>query len=478
MEHITSGMSKEAIKSYKKMVESGKDPFPSKLTKSVNVNGNKKTDDGNFIVMGRIIGEIVENNTKYFKLSHNYETILVEVPEKTNAQIGDIVEVSSGNLSGFVKSSSIRVITKALVQLPGDAEWERLSDDFKKQHKEIGMIVKKDLKKIFTQRSKVNALIRKFYESKGFIEVETPILEPFPDIAPVNPFVTEESGNSQKCRLRITNTEYMRRLIVAGFDKIYQLGKCFRDEPVSFKHFSEFTQLTFGISFDDYNALMKNIEELSCMINIEINGSSIINFQGQKIDLTPPWERRSVRSVLIDYAGIDIEKFTNPDDLCKEMVKLGFAVPKKFEYGGFLKMAALVDMLLEDYVIGKLVQPTFLCEYPWYLGGPAKEIDDNCKYKKRSEVFIAGIELANISTPQNNPLKVRRWYKDVLAIKQESGWNDQSLDESYLYAMDQGIPLCTTGGLGVDRLMMFVLGQESIEDVLLFPWRKSKKQGE
>lgn len=478
LKYVTDNMSDESIRGYRNIVESGENPFPSKLAEFVNANDFRRADMGSFVIAGRIIGETTKNGIRFFELSHKYGIILVEIPEKTNAQIGDIVEVSSNKFDGAIRFPSIRVITKSLVRLLSRDDWEKMSDDFKKQHIDIGMIVEEELKKRFIQRSKINSLIRRFYEDRGFVEVETPLMQPFPEIAPVKPFVVEEPKYSQRCYLRITNTEYMRRLMVAGFDRIYQLGKCFRDEPLSFKHFPEFTQLTFGIAFDDYNALMENIEELVYTINIEVNNSSMINFRGQKLDLTPPWQKISVRSALIKYIGLDIEEFSDPDDLCDKIVSNGLSIPERFEYGGFLKMAALVDKLIEDCVRDKLVQPTFLCEYPWYLGGPAKELDDNPKYKKRSEVFIAGIELANISTPQNNPLKVRKWYKDTLVLKQESGWKNQLLDEPYLHAIDQGIPICTTGGLGIDRLMMFILGQERIEDVLLFSWRKPKKEGE
>ena len=339
------------------------------------------------------------------------------------------------------------------------------------------MIVNTSLKQTFLDRNKINSLIREFYKTKGFTEVETPFLVPFPEIAPVRPFVTEEPKYSQKADLRLTNTEYMRRLMVAGFEKVYQLGKCFRDEPASFKHLPEFTQLTFGIAHEDYNSLMENIEQLAYSLAMKMNNKHQLNFRGQMIDLTPPWRRVSVRGALIDHTGVDIECFDDPKDLREEIVRCGFAVPEKYEYGGFLMMASLVDKLVEDNVFNRLVQPTFLCEYPWYLGGPAKELESNPKYKKRSEVFIAGVELANISTPQNDPLKIRRWYDETLKLKQQSGWRNQILDEPYLHAIDQGIPLCATGGLGVDRLVMFILEKERVEDVVLFPWRVYKEGG-
>lgn len=433
-----------------------------------------RSDMKNFLVTGRIIGETMKDGVKFFKLSCKHGIVLVEIPQETNAQVGDIVEVFSSKFEGAITSPNIRIITKALVRLLSKGEWEKKSDDFKKQHIDVGMIVDEDLKKRFIARSKINSLIRKFYEERGFIEVETPLMQPFPEIAPVRPFVMEEPRYSHACNLRITNTEYMRRLLVAGFEKIYQLGKCFRDEPFSFKHFPEFTQLTFGIAFEDYNALMKNIEELVSSISAQINGSCTINFFGHKLDFTPPWQRISVRQALIQYAKIDIEQFDDPDGLSAEIASRGLPMPERFEYGGFLKMAALVDELIEACVIDKLLQPTFLCEYPWYLGGPAKELEGNPNYKKRSEIYVAGMELANISTPQNDPLKLRKWYSDTLALKQESGWKNQLLDEPYLHAMEQGIPICTTGGLGVDRMMMLILEQEKIENVILFPWRRHK----
>ena len=437
----------------------------------------RRNDMKNFVISGRIIGETMKNEIKFFKLSCKYGIILVEVPQETNAQVGDIIEVSSSKFEGAVTSPNIKIITKALACLLSKDEWEKKSESFKKQHIDLGMIVDEDLKKRFITRSKINSLIRKFYEERGFIEVETPLMQPFPEIAPVRPFTVEEPKYSHVCNLRITNTEYMRRLLVAGFEKIYQLGKCFRDEPLSFKHFPEFTQLTFGIAFKDYNELMKNIEELVSNISTQVNGSCIINFFGHKLDFTPPWQRISVRQALIKYTKIDIDQFDEPDGLSAEIASRSLPMPKKFEYGGFLKMAALVDELIETCVIDKLLQPTFLCEYPWYLGGPAKELKSNSKYKKRSEIYVAGMELANISTPQNDPLKLRKWYKDTLALKQESGWKNQALDEPYLHVMEQGIPICTTGGLGIDRMMMFILEEEEIENVILFPWRKFKNDG-
>lgn len=449
----------------------------SNFRRAIRIADLKPACDKEFMIAGRVVNIRIEDKKRFFEVYDGGNMVSVEVPQNSSVCRGDIIEISSKHYDGFVRNPKIITITRASVNLPEIDEWSELSEEEKKKYRDIEMIINPSLKKTFCDRSRINSFIRNFYEKRGFIEVETPLLVPFPEIAPVRPFVTKEPKYSQRADLRITNTEYIRRLMVAGFEKVYQLGKCFRDEPASFKHLPEFTQLTFGIAYEDYNSLMENIEQLTYNLAMRINDRPVINFRGQTVDLTPPWKRVSIRKALIDNVGIDIEQFNNPKELREEIVRRGFAVPERYDYSGFLKMASLVDKLVEDNVFDKLIQPTFLCEYPWYLGGPAKELDNNPKYKKRSEVFVAGIELANISTPQNDSTKIRKWYEETLKLKQQSGWRNQVLDEPYLHAIDQGIPICTTGGLGVDRLIMFILEKERIEEVVLFPWVVYKEGG-
>jgi lysyl-tRNA synthetase, class II len=467
LELIDMRISEDHFHAYENIIKNGGKPYASSVSRTISIKDLKVLRPKEFIISGRILNK----NNEGFILYDGSDTVWVESSENL-VQTGDIVEIFSEVFKEKILFPKIKIITKSLAKLPSTNEWESMSKESKAKYRDIGMIIVPEIKQVFINRSRINSSIREYFENDGFIEVETPILVSYPEIAPVRPFVIEEPRYIQSLDLRITNTEYIRRLMVAGFEKVYQLGKCFRDEPCSFKHHQEFTQLTFGIAYTDYFTLMKSIEELTYKLAIKIKGSPIITFGGTDIDLTPPWKRIRVRDALLEYTSIDIDKFNSHEDILKEMKDKGLKPPIKYDYGGFLKMANIVDNLIEEYVIDKLVQPTFFYEYPYYLGGPAKEIEDNKSYKKRCEVFIKGIELANVSTPQNDPLKIRAWYKDTLKLKQESGWKNQILDEPYLHAIDQGIPLCATGGLGVDRLMMFLLEKTDIEDVILFPWRK------
>lgn len=477
IEYIVDTMDEGHLKTRKDMITTGENPYPPKFERTTTISNLTEVQYTNFKIGGRIVQKSIENNREYFEVNDGSGSVLVEIPDITNAQIGDIIQVTSNKYDGRINSPEIKVITKSVVELPDKKQWKKKDSEFQKKHRDIGMIIDSDLKQTFIDRSRINSLIREFYSNRGFVEVETPFLVTYPEIAPVRPFTVEDPKFSQKTDLRLTNTEYIRRLMVAGFEKVYQLGKCFRDEPASFKHQPEFTQLTFGIAYEDYKSLMNNIEQLVYSLAIEIKERAIIKYKEKEIDLTPPWNQITVRDSLIEYTGIDIQRFNDPKELRKEIIKSGFSATEEYEYGGFLMMATLVDNLVEENVFDKLIQPTFLCEYPYYLGGPAKELDNDPNYKKRSEVFIAGVELANISTPQNDPLKIRKWYNETLKLKQENGWKNQRLDEPYLHAIDQGIPICTTGGLGVDRLMMFLLEKDKVEDVTLFPWREYKTGG-
>ncbi|MEK6793080.1 MAG: amino acid--tRNA ligase-related protein, partial [Nanoarchaeota archaeon] len=374
LEYFVGIDDQEHLRAYSDMVVRGELPYPPDMQRTTTINTLKKHRiQGEFKIAGRVLDVKTSGKTTTFELYDGSDRVLVETESIPGAlQRGDIVEVSSDSYNGAVSSSNVRLITKSLAHLPTMQEFEEKEDEYRKKHRDIEMIVNHSLKDTFVKRSRINSLIRRFYGDREFIDVETPFLLPYPEISPNKAFSTEEPKFSQKADLRRTNTEYIRRLMVAGFEKVYQLGKCFRDEPTSFKHLPEFTQLTFGIAYEDYNALMKNIEELTSMLCMDINGHHSVNFRGQTLDFTLPWKRISVRNALLQHTGIDIEKFDNPKELSREAQRAGLEVPREYKYGGFLKMAILVDKLIEDNVNNKLVQPTFLCEYPWYLGGPAK----------------------------------------------------------------------------------------------------------
>jgi lysyl-tRNA synthetase class 2 len=213
---------------------------------------------------------------------------------------------------------------------------------------------------------------------------------------------------------------------------------------------------------------MDLIEDLIIDTNQAVGNSCKVSFLGQVIDLTKPWKRVKVREALLDITGINLDTCTDIDSMRSQMKKAGISIQENPGYGGILEHARLLDVILDKYVVPSFSGPTFLYEYPFYLGGPAKEVSLRPNYKMRSELFVAGVEIANISTPQNNPEKMRAWYNEMLRLKCEKGWDSPYLDKPYLSSMSIGIPLAATGGLGFDRLLMLLTDAKDIHEVRLF----------
>lgn len=309
---------------------------------------------------------------------------------------------------------------------------------------------------------------RRFLQKRGFLEVDTPIIIPWPDIAPVEPVRVAAGAYVRPGDLRIANTEFMRRLLVGGFDKIFQLARCFRDERPTWKHDVEFTQLTFGIAFQTYQTLMQLIEELTLHLLDALDSAGEIDVGGRLLHARQSWEKVTVRDGILGATGLDVLACDTADKLRKACAHHDLQIPDVMG-DSLLAQARIVDHLIETHVVPEFTQPTWLYEYPFYLGGPAKEILDRPAVKMRAELFFGEVEIANVSVPQNDPAKVRSWYEEIRRLKMDDGWKRPYLDEPYLKSMAMGIPVATTGGLGFDRLLMLLLGARDIRDVQLFP---------
>lgn len=431
--------------------------------------------DETTVLNGRIVRICHETkNLIVLEIYDGHSVVICHSPKNYQVGRGDIVSLVLKEINSERMVHDLKVVTKAEKQFPSLNDLESFGVEFRRKHQEVSMILD-GTKEIFERRSKVISFIRAFLEGRDFLEVETPYLQSVPEIAPVPDFITELPRHFMPFHLRITNTEYMRRLLVAGFNKIYQLGRCFRDEQPSFKHHPEFTQLTFGVAHHDYSYLIDLIEELVYQVALNVIGKTSFRFREHELDLTPPWKRKTMREAIIEFAEIDIEDYPENGDLAKKMEDMGVNLPHDVKFSGFFARNALIDKVVEDFVVPNIIQPTFIVEYPYCLGGPAKEVEDKPAYKQRCEAFAGTMEIANFSTPQNHYTKLKKWYDETLRQKIESGWLNQELDDDYLYAMSCGIPLCTTGGLGVDRLLMLLLEKNDIKDVMLFPWKELRK---
>lgn len=379
---------------------------------------------------------------------------------------GRMSDTPSGKL---FEVDGVETLTPSAVQDASLASWGETALEDRRTKPEYDFIFATDRGKVLQRRPKIMQATRHFLDGRGFLEVDTPFLVPWPDIAPVPPVTVSAGRYVPASDLRIANTEFMRRLLVAGFDRIYQLGRCFRDERPSPKHEIEFTQLTFGVSFATYETLIGLIEDLTCHLLESLGRTHETNYQGTMIDFRRPWRRVTVQDGLKAATGVDVLGCHDHAALKDAVRRAGIEVPAADGgYGGLLAQARLLDALIDEHVIPTFDGPTWLCEYPFYLGGPAKEILGRPQVKMRAELFVNGLEIANISVPQNDPAKVRSWYEEMYRLKCEKGWDTPFLDEPYLRAMEIGIPVATTGGLGFDRLLMVLLDVADVRDVLLF----------
>ncbi len=384
--------------------------------------------------------------------------------------IGDIIGVSgkvyrTKRGEPTVEVEQLTLLAKSLQPLP--EKWHGLSDvDKRYRQRYLDLIANVEAKEIFQIRSQIVSGIRQFLDQRGFIEVETPVLHPSAGGALAQPFITHHHALDRDLYLRIALELHLKRLIIGGFDKVYELGRTFRNEGLSTKHNPEFTMLESYETYADYNDVMKMLEKMVHSVGKKVLGTDRVEFGDDTINLKPPWQRLKLRKAIEKYSGIDFEKYPDADSLRAEMRKLDMEVDPQKDRG------RLVDELLSTFVEPNLIQPTFLIDYPIEMSPLAKTKPDNDRLVERFEAFAGGMEIANAFTELNDPTEQRKRF--LHQQKQRQG-EDETVDEDFLQALEYGMP--PTGGLGVgiDRLVMVLTGQQSIRQVILFPQLKEKE---
>jgi lysyl-tRNA synthetase class 2 len=386
--------------------------------------------------------------------------------------IGDIIGVE-GNLlrtkSGepTVWVGEFTLLAKSLRPLP--EKWHGLSDiDMRYRQRYLDLIANTEVKETFQVRSQVITAIRQFFNQRGFLEVETPVLQPSAGGALALPFITHHHALDQDFYLRIATELHLKRLIIGGFDKVYELGRIFRNEGISTKHNPEFTMLESYEAYADYNDVMKMLEEMVDKISKKVLGTDKVQFGDNIIDFKPPWQRLELHKAVTEYSGIDFVQYPNADLLRAKMEEMGLEVdPGK-------NWARLVDELLSIFVEPKLIQPTFLFDYPVSMSPLAKTKPEQERVVERFEAFAGGMEIANAFTELNDPIEQRQRFLQQQKERQAEGGEIESIDEDFLLALEYGMP--PTGGLGVgiDRLVMLLTGQQSIREVIFFPQLREK----
>lgn len=384
---------------------------------------------------------------------------------------GSLMRSRSGEVTLLV--SEYKMLAKAITPLPAakdevvNGEVVRhatLSDpETRYRQRYADLAVNDEVRTIFRTRTAIVRALQRFLDQQDFIEVETPILQPIYGGAAARPFSTYHNQLHQELFLRISFELYLKRLLVGGFDRVYEIGRDFRNEGVSFKHNPEFTQLEFYMAYADYEKIMSLTERMLAYVCDEVLGKRTFTFDGQEISMDIPWKRLELRQGIIEATGIDIYAHDGADDLYQAMVKAGLH-PKEGQPRG-----KLIDSLIGDFLEPNCIQPTFLYDYPRDISPLAKNKPGNPQVVERFEGFVGGMELCNAFTELNDPLEQEKRFAEMGRTYEAGDEENHPMDEDYLQAMSYGMPPSGGFGMGIDRLVMLLTGNRSIREVILFP---------
>ena len=360
------------------------------------------------------------------------------------------------------------LLSKSLRGLP--EKWHGLTDsEARFRQRYLDLIANEDARRIAVLRSQLVSAIRRFMDEREFIEVETPVLVPVPAGGTATPFATYYKSLDRDLYLRIATELYLKRLVVGGLEKVYEIGRIFRNEGLDQTHNPEFTMMESYEAFADYNQVMSMVEQLVFTVAVEVLGASSIEYDGQSIDLTPPWPRISLGDEVKKRTGIDFLECADIESLGTEMKALGLDVGQQASWGG------LLDKLLSSAVEPHLVQPTFLVDYPVEMSPLAKKKPGDPRLVERFEGFAAGMEICNAFSELNDPIDQRRRLEQQEELREKFKDEEMDrLDEEFLVALEHGMPPTGGLGMGIDRLVMLFSGQRSIREVVLFPQLRSK----
>jgi lysyl-tRNA synthetase class 2 len=373
---------------------------------------------------------------------------------------GEVMTTRRGELS--VKVRAFQLLAKSLRPLPD--KWHGLTDvDTRFRRRYVDLIVNEEARRVFQIRFAAISAIRRYLDSQAFVEVETPVLHPVPGGAAAKPFVTHHNALDMDLYLRIAPELYLKRLIVAGFERVYEIGRVFRNEGLSTRHNPEFTMLEAYQAFADYTEMMTLTEELVAHAAREATGSTTVEVDGQPLELAPPWERRTLRTLINDHAGVDV----HPSMPLPELQKIcdTLEVPYDPKWGPGKLVLEIYEKTTEHAIAG----PTFVLDYPREVSPLARPHRDDPALVERFEVIVAGRELANAFSELNDPVDQRHRFEDQAALAAGGDEEAQPVDEDYLLALEYGLPPCGGLGIGIDRLAMLLAGVQSIREVILFP---------
>lgn len=377
---------------------------------------------------------------------------------------GEVFKTHTGEIS--VKAHSVVLLTKSLQILP--EKYHGLKDtDTRYRQRYVDLIVNPEVRDTFIKRSKIIREIRNYLDNKEFIEVETPVLVPNAGGAAARPFNTHHNALDEDIHLRISLELYLKRLIVGGLERVYEIGRVFRNEGLSVRHNPEFTLLELYQAYTDYYGMMDLVEDLFRTVAMKVLGTTTITYDGVEIDLTKPFERLTMVEAIKQYSKVDFDKI--PDEAAAKAM----AKEHNITYEQRHKRGDIINLFFEKYVEDELVQPTFIMDHPVDISPLASRKPDNPDYTERFELFITRREMANAFSELNDPIDQRGRFEAQEALRAAGDEEANQLDEDFLTALEYGMPPTGGIGIGVDRLIMLLTDSQAIRDVLLFPTMKS-----
>ncbi|MDA8423075.1 MAG: lysine--tRNA ligase, partial [Nitrospiraceae bacterium] len=366
-----------------------------------------------------------------------------------------------------VEMEEFTLLSKSLRPLP--EKWHGLTDvELRYRQRYVDLIVNPEVKNVFILRTKIVQAIRSFLNARGYLEVETPMMQSIPGGATAKPFKTHHNALDMDLYLRIAPELYLKRLLVGGFERVYEINRNFRNEGISTRHNPEFTMLEFYTAYADYRYLLDLTEQMVSQVAQEVLGTTEVEYEGHKISLAPPWRRVTYLDSL-RQAGV-------PDEV---LIDAGKARDHAKKLGANLKggepLGKILNEIFEALVEPKLIQPTFVTDYPTDISPLSKKCDDNPDYVERFELFVVGRELANAFSELNDPVDQKERFQKQVTEREAGDEEAHQMDEDFIRALEYGMPPAAGEGIGIDRLVMLLTGSNSIRDVILFPQMKKEK---
>ena len=479
-----------------KLREYGIDPYPAALF-SISINTKKIIsefkDNQSVSIAGRLMSRRIQGKASFAEIQDSFGKIQVYFNRdeicpgddksmyndvyKKLLDIGDIIGIKGNLFTTQVGEKTIlvknfTVLSKSLKPLPlpktdndGNIYDEFTDSELRYRQRYVDLIVNSEIKDTFLKRTKIINIIRSFFNDKNYLEVETPILQPIPGGAAARPFTTHHNALNIPLYLRIANELYLKRLIVGGFDGVYEFAKAFRNEGMDRTHNPEFTMVELYVAYKDYFWMMETTENLLEKIASELNGSSKVKLGDNTIDFKAPYKRISILDSIEEHTGIDVSEF-NEKEMFEAAKKLGISVDNTMGIG------KLIDEIFGEKCEHHYVQPTFITDYPKEMSPLTKEHRDNPKLTERFELLINGKELANAYSELNDPIDQLKRFEEQLKLSEKGDDEAMFIDNDFIRALEYGMPPTSGIGIGIDRLVMLFTNNKSIQEVIFFPQMK------